>query len=1537
MKKSILRCIKWLLILIVGLPLICAALIYVPPIQNYVAHKMTEAASLATGLRIKVDRVNLGFPLRLVVRGTTAADSSGVELLSVEKMKLRVRLIPLINEKIEIDLAEINGARVDSRNLIEGFCIKGSLENARLESHGVAFNPGVAVIDNFEMSNADLRFAIRDTAATDSSTTAGLPWKFKLGRAKLKNVLLEAELPDDSMDVRLDIGSAEAVEGTADLKHGRYLLQKFVVAKTSAGYKTMTATERKSEEGVFNPDDILLKDIEIELDSVKADITGSHFKTILTRLEAEERSGLRITSARARLEADSTTIKIPSCRLITSESDIALMGSADLRALSPGAGGNINLTLRAAAGKPDVMRLAGKLPEHYPSEPARVLAGISGNVDMLRLETFDASLPRVFHLRGKGYARRLMSKKRREAEITLDTDLGRMDIVNRLTGGFNPPSGGRLALKGRYKSERAGVELKLYERNAILSHADSIMDVEKRFTAPGVAALRAEYDFRDNNYAVDFEADNLDMYEYMPGDSLNSLSARLTLKGHGTDFDLNSTKIKLEAEVAELGFDNYSIRNIKAAGTYSERKVEAALSSDNDYLRMKAAVTGSNSPGKMKLAAKAEIAKADWQALRLTATPLTSSHNIAFSAEYDGKKQFAADIKISDNRLKDKKGHHKFKDISAGASSSIMLTTAYLRSGDLDISATATGGIKQLDKTIVRLMDKLERDVKEKRLDEWALREYLPMISLNIRSGHDNPLQNTLAMSGLRYDALNFRLNLSPEDGVSGRGLLRGLHTDSMRLDSIFYNVSQDTTGIKSGIGIHTGRKEYQDAFKLEFNLGLEKNKARLTTSYKNGEGRTGVYIGLAAALTGEGVALNFFPSHPTLVYRKFTVNDDNYIKIKDNGRILSKVMIADSTGMGASLYSSNEDSTMTKDVSLELNRIDLEEFRRVIPYMPSMKGLISVAAHYMESELSGTMISTDLNLEDFIYKGYSLGSYEAGAVYLPGKGAHHVDGFLNHDENEILAYNGLYSEREEDIEADVQINNLPLHIINPFIPSGTVELTGNIDGDMKAAGKIDMPQMDGTIKLDSVTMFMPDISARFKFDDEPVSIKKSRALFKGFDIYTDGRQPFTIDGYADFSNPSRTTLDLEMKADNYEVINAPKTRRAMTYGKMYADVDATLSGPLDELTMNGEMHILGSTSLTYVMRDSPVSVQDRLGELVEFTDFEAVETSPWEDVDAPRVALRGMDIAMTMHIDPAARARINMDENGDNYLLLEGGGDLSFQYTPRGEMILNGKYSLLGGEMKYDIPVIPLKTFYVKSGSSLEWSGDVMNPELKITATERNRARVSSADGSARIVNFDVGVKIDKTLASPGVEFILEAPDDAAVQTDLTAMSSDERARLAVTMLITGSYLAEGNDSGRGFNMDNAVNSFLQSRISDIVGKTIDIDVGMDVVDDESGRRTDYSFQFSKRFWNNRINIVIGGRVSTGNKTRGQNESFIDNISIAYRLDESGTKFIRLFHDRTFESVLEGEVEETGLGIMFHKKMDKLGELFIFKKKKKK
>lgn len=102
------------------------------------------------------------------------------------------------------------------------------------------------------------------------------------------------------------------------------------------------------------------------------------------------------------------------------------------------------------------------------------------------------------------------------------------------------------------------------------------------------------------------------------------------------------------------------------------------------------------------------------------------------------------------------------------------------------------------------------------------------------------------------------------------------------------------------------------------------------------------------------------------------------------------------------------------------------------------------------------------------------------------------------------------------------------------------VELDGDIDGTLSMKGDPAKPLLNGELALDSVTFFMPEMSAMFRFDNEPVQVVNSKMMFKEFDIFTKGKTPFTINGEVDFSDLERTAVNLKMHAENYELLNAP-------------------------------------------------------------------------------------------------------------------------------------------------------------------------------------------------------------------------------------------------------------------------------------------------------------------------------------------------------------------------------------------------------------
>ncbi|MBR2161349.1 MAG: translocation/assembly module TamB domain-containing protein, partial [Bacteroidaceae bacterium] len=299
-----------------------------------------------------------------------------------------------------------------------------------------------------------------------------------------------------------------------------------------------------------------------------------------------------------------------------------------------------------------------------------------------------------------------------------------------------------------------------------------------------------------------------------------------------------------------------------------------------------------------------------------------------------------------------------------------------------------------------------------------------------------------------------------------------------------------------------------------------------------------------------------------------------------------------------------------------------------------------------------------------------------------------------------------------------------------------------------------------------------------------------------------------------------------------------------------------------------------------------------------------------------------------------------DLSADRSKYVELTGGGDLSMRYTPQGDLSMTGRYTINNGTMKYSLPVIPLKDFTIANGSYVDWRGDIMNPRLSITATERTRASVSNGgdEGGSRRVDFDVAVVINNTLESPDLSFDLSAPNDAEVQNELLTLSADERGKQAITMLATGIYLGSGMVSGESLTMGTALNSVLQSQINALAGSTMknaNFSMGIENRTDGAGSTlVDYSFRYSQRFFNDRVQINIGGKVTTGSNATNNAESFIDNVSLEYRVDKSGTRYLRAFHNKNYEDLLDGEVTETGVGVLFRKKMDSLSELWIFGKK---
>ena len=1531
------KILKWCGIIIsipFALFIIISILIYIPPVQDFIVKKAASMASTATGMDINVGRISLSFPLNLNIHNVSAVQENDT-LLNAGKITLKVQMKPLFRKQVEIDAFKLEEISLNTMNMIEGLALKGELGELYLESHGVALSPETATINSFILKDTHMDICIADTAAAD--TTAGEPlyWQFMLQKANLENVAINLSMPLDSMNIGVNIGSATLMEGLVDLRKEAYSIHKFRINNSSARY---VSGGKQPVEG-FDPSYIAIAGLNIGLDSIY--YCGNEIKAEIKELRMKERSGLEIISAGGKIMANDERIGISGLELKTTDSYFSVQAGAEWnisqltnRQSQINNDGSISARIMADIGKNDLFRFLTGMPEDFrkdfPAEPVQIRAGVDGSLNRMRITGVSAEIAEHIRLTAEGYLNDVTDSTKMAAHLDMDGIFPDMKFVQSLIGTTVIPAD--MTIKGS-----ADI------RN------DSIISSLGLTQGDGLAELNAGFIPNSESFFAEMELKELNIHNFLPSDSLFRVTASLSAEGKGFDIFSPDTRMNIKAGVSNFEYARYSFSGIDMKAILADGKTNVAFNINDNMMEIGSILDADISSNNIMAKMRTDIKRLDLHSLGLVAQPLKIAQDIDIDARTDMKNRHQAKVSINNIRLTTEKSSFKTKDLNFGVSMTEDSLRTYINSGDMTMLLRTTGGIDKVTDKLTKISTLAAKQWESRTLNLDTLRALLPETSFRLFAGDDNPFVNTLEMSGIGFSKLYASLNTSSANGINSSAYLYGLHTDSLRLDTITFRAIQDTTGIGKSAkpiiltgGVKANHTKQQEAFGISLDGGIFNGNARMMVKYDNAQNQTGALIGMEAVLRDKGISLHMLPEAPILVYRKFQLNKDNYIFLSDKGRIHADMKLYDEKGTGLQIYSV-PDSTLLQDITVSVNRIDIGEFKRIIPYMPPIEGVINAEAHYVQQKENMFMTALETDINRLAYSGKPLGNWTMSGVYLPMENSgHHVDGYITRNGNTLAEINGQYrsaasDEKKDKINAHMSLMRFPLELAGAFVPEEMAQLKGYAGGEISVNGSSDTPIINGQLTTDSVNVFIPMTSMNLRFENKPITITNNKLVFNKYSIFSRGKNPYVIDGSIDFADMSNMYMDLKMTARNFEVFNGKKNRTSLVYGKMYIDLNTTIKGTPDAISVRGNANILGSSDFTYILRESPLSVEDRLAETVTFVNF--ADTAAAQRKPLQEMRPGGIDMLVNLHIDQAVQCKVDINESGTNYMQVEGGGDLAFQYTPDGNMLLNGRYSLMSGEMKYEMPVIPLKTFKIREGSYIEWTGNVMDPKLNIQAYERTRASVTQEGQTARMVSFDVGVSITNRLNDLGFEFTIDAPEDGSMQNELAAMSASQKNKAAVTMLVTGMYISD--NSTAKLDANSALNSYLQGQINNIAGnalKTIDLSVGMETTNaTETGdTRTDYNFQFAKRFWNNRVRVVIGGKISTGNAAV-RDESFIDNISLEYRLDNSGTRYIKLFHDKKYANVLEGEVTETGAGIVLKKKVSRIKDLFIFQRKKKK
>lgn len=1508
----------WILIILLSpvlLFVVLTVLLYLPPVQNWAVDKVTAIASEKTGMDISVDRIDLSFPLDLSIDHFCVLQKPDT-IADVERMVVDVQLLPLFSSKVVINELEVTNTSLNTLDMVAAAQVKGRFSRLFMASKGIDLDKGTVELNGSRLEDAFFDIQMADSIPEDTTASEPVLWKIYVDSITIDRSDVVFHMPGDTMSINAHLGHLAAREALIDLGSQTYTVGSVDWLHGAVKYDQ---NFQPHIEGLdYNHID--LSDISVGIDSIY--YHDPTMRMYLRQVALKEKSGLAVTHLSGPIAMVDGAIKLPKFRLSTPYSDIDVELDMPLSLMEPVDPGKMRLKMNASLGKQDIMPFMADLPaamrQRWPEYPLTVSGLLKGNMQHMDFHDLEVSLPTAFHATATGFAANLDDPQRLRADVQFIANTQNLGFVmammpRDMQRDYRIPP---LSAQGRVKADGQ----------------QYFADVTAR-EGRGTVKAKGSFNATAMRYDADIKVRDLNVHHFMPHDSIYTVSADITAKGQGTDFFSPRTTLVADATIHHVGYGKLNIDNITAHALVSDGKAHANLVSRNPLLKGAVNFDALLSTTRFDGTLSTDFQELDLYKMGVTPDPLTIGLCGHFDVNSDLKLTHHATGLINDLSIKDSSHVYRPSDIDLLLNTTPDTTYARAQSGDFIVKLDAAGNYEQLLDQLMLLGDSALAQLDRKTIDQPALRRLLPTMRMTMESKRENPIATFLkATADVDFKDMLFDLSTSVAEGVNGRGYIHSLTVSELRLDTINFSLTQRKERLSFGGQVRNNKKNPQFVFNALFDGIIQERGATLGVRYYDADNKLGARVGAQAEVVDSGLSLHLVPERPTLGYKEFALNKDNFLFLGASGKVKAKVDLRADDGMGIRLYSEETDPDALQDLTLSLHQFNLEEITSVIPYSPRMSGMLNGDYHVVQNANGQFSVAGDMGVRNMTYERCPIGNISTEMVYLQKENdAHAVEARLMMDDEEIGLLTGTYfNEGDGSLDATMQLEHLPLNIVNGFVPDQLCGLQGYGEGTLTIQGPLTRPEVNGEIYLSNSYLESVPYGVKLRFDDDPVRIQHSNLLFENFTVYAHNDNPLNVQGNVNFSNPDQIMVNLRMQANNFQIIGTKEHAKSVAYGKAFVNVFAMMNGPLDNLNMRGRLEVLGTTDMGYILRDTPITTDNQLDDLVKFTDF-----SDTTQIAVSRPPINGFRMDMTLNVSKGAHIMAYMNADHSNYIDLMGGGTLRMLYSPADNLQLTGRYTLSNGEMKYALPIIPLKTFHIQDGSYIEFTGDPMNPTLNISAVERTKATVTGTNGVGRYVAFDCGVNITRTLSDMGLEFTLDAPEDMQLHGELQAMGVEQRGKLAVTMLTTGMYLADGNT--KPFSMNSALSSFLSSEISNLTGnalRTLDLSFGMDNSTDATGQtHTDYSFKFAKRFLNNRLKLAVGGKVTTGAELPGgRNNSFFDNVSLEYRLDDTANKYLNLFFENNSYDWLDGYTQKYGGGFIWRRTLQNFTDIFRFK-----
>lgn len=1019
-------------------------------------------------------------------------------------------------------------------------------------------------------------------------------------------------------------------------------------------------------------------------------------------------------------------------------------------------------------------------------------------------------------------------------------------------------------------------------------------------------------------------------------------------------------------------FNGYRYNHINLAGTFLNKKLEASLKIDDPILKAEINTDISLDSILPVTLIEAVVHDADLQMMKLSKSPL----------QFTGKTSIALKGNNADNLT----GTASFNDLSLFRGNQVFIfDSIQLKAAISDSSKIWTLVGKDID---AKIQGKFEFAALKSTFSQYFSNYYPTYIKrlpppkntqdfqFNFEMKNAASILNILdlGLSGMNYSKVEGRINtengLFKFDATIPKLIYKKLAVYDFRLnasgDQDSLRLFSKTSSIVFNDSLFFPNNEIyirssKDVSTIDVNTFSEQSQygAKLSASLYN--------------LTG-GIKIHFNPS--SLVFNEKTWNIE-----KDGEVILTRARLdannfkISNGDQSISLLTLPAEANRLQTIILTLTKVNLGDLIPFVLKTPRIQG-ITTGDLTIEDPYNDFKLYLNAQTEKTRIEEDSIGLTSINAFWdqREKRASFFLDSENPMYQLDVRGKLNLKDSISKELETDINIRNVSLSLLKPYLALVFSDLSGIANGKLKISGDPYKPVMTGDVKVKNAKIKIAYTQCTYSIVDPEIRFLPGKIDFGNISLRDSLGNFASLKGSLEHDFFKNFRYNINASSRKILVLNTKREDNSIFYGNAIGRFNFNLNGPEQQL----KMYISGMPVDSSVINILTSGGSKQSAE-VEFIRWKTIGKE-MNNTSKPEYT-SNLQIDLDLSASPLLKLNVVLDELMGDMISGQGNGSLKIHTGTRDNLTMNGRFNIETGSYNFNFQDIFKKPFKLLGGGSsyISWNGDPYDAEININAvylaekvrmstlfTDASNTTVSgiSSDILREISDVEVRCNLTGTLSRPNPSFQLVIPQNSVVRNNATIDSKIktinrdqlEVSKQATYLIVFKSFAPQAaivatdlNNELLNTTISGVINGILSNSVqnffSRVLGSSVDVNfnytrtqtgiTGLNGNTSGSGQsnfRENVSLQFIKSMLNDKLVITFGSDfnfATAGNTSLAsgsQSFLFLPDVNVEYKITPDG-KFRTSFFYRSSFDVLStsGKRDRTGGNISFRTEFDNM------------